>query len=195
MTERKALVVEVDAATQLGLLAYLRAQGYQCAAAASTDEASEALTDSAFSFTVVDLSCNGANALELIQSLKLHGRNSGPVIAVTDRGVNGFDSEVDVVLHKPLSLDDLQQAIDHLVRPQADALGPAPEQTTGRIRREMDLWCSAKMLEARQIIREAARGDVPVLITGETGTGKEVVPRAVHHFSPRRAGRLVTATG
>ena len=191
MAERKALVVEVDAATQLGLLGFLRARGYQCTAVASTDEALEALGDGTFCFTLVDLSSNGANASDLIHSLKLHGRNSGPVIAVTDRGVNGFDGEVDVVLHKPLSLDDLQQTIDHLVRPQADALGPVPEQASGRIRREMDLWCSAKMLEARQIIREAARVDVTVLITGETGTGKELVARAVHHFSARRAGPFV----
>jgi len=95
------------------------------------------------------------------------------------------------MLRKPLSLDELQQTIDKFVRPQAEALGPAPEQLGGRIRREMELWCSSKMLEARQIIREAARVDVTVLITGETGTGKELVARAIHHFSARRAGAFV----
>src|SRR5258706_499878 len=55
----------------------------------------------------------------------------------------------------------------------------------------MDLWASPKMLEARQIIREAARVDVTVLVTGETGTGKELVARAVHYFSGRRANPFV----
>ena len=191
MTERKALVVEVDAATQLGLLGFLRARGYQCAAVSSTDEAVEALTDGSFSFTLVDLSGHEAGASELIHSMKLRGRNSGPVIAVADRDANGFASEVDAVLHKPLSLDDLQQTIDQLVRPEAEALGPVPEQAAGRIRREMELWCSSKMTEARQVIREAARVDVTVLITGETGTGKELVARAIHHFSARRVGPFV----
>ena len=94
-------------------------------------------------------------------------------------------------LYKPLNLDELQQAIDKLVRPQAEALGPAPEQLGGRIRREIDLWCSPRMLEAREIIREAARVDVTVLVTGETGTGKELVARAIHHFSSRRGGPFV----
>jgi len=194
MTERRALVVEVDAATQLGLLGFLRVRGYLCVAVSSAAEAQEALNDGSFSFTLVDLTSNGTDAGELIQCLKLRGRNSGPIIAVADRRNNGRDAaslEVEAVLHKPLNLDELQQAIDKLVRPQAEALGPAPEQVAGRIRREMELWSSPKMLEARQILREAARVDVTVLVTGETGTGKELVARAVHHFSSRRAGPFV----
>jgi two-component system response regulator AtoC len=189
MTERRALVVEVDAATQLGLLGFLRVRGYQCVAVASADEAREALEDGSFTFTLVDLNGNGTDAGELLRCLKLRGRNSGPIIAIAGRRDHGPDAaplEVEAVLHKPLSLDELQQAIDTLVRPQVEALGPAPEQLAGRIRREMELWCSPKMLEARQVLREAARVDVTVLVTGETGTGKELVARAIHHFSSRR---------
>ncbi len=194
MTERKALVLEVDAATQLGLLGFLQARGYQCVAASSPGEAKDALACGSFSFTLVDLSGGGTDTAELMECLKLHSGDSGPVIAVSDRtedGPVGARFGVDAVLHKPLSLDELQQAIDKLVRPQAEALGPAPEQLGGRIRHEMELWRSPKMLEARQIIREAARVDVTVLVTGETGTGKELVARAIHHFSTRRAGPFV----
>ena len=146
-----------------------------------------------FSFTLIDLRGNGTDGPLLVRSLRQHGRNAGPIIAVTERQANGVDTlqDVDAVVHKPLSLDELQQAIDRLVRPQAEAQGPAPEQAAGRIRREMELWVSAKMMEARQIIREAARVDVTVLVTGETGTGKELVARAIHHFSGRRTGPFV----
>src|SRR5262245_51268647 len=195
MTDRRALVVEVDAPTQLGLLAFLRARGYQCVAASSAREALEALTEGSFNFTLVDLSGsgNGRDAAELVECLKLRGRNSGPIIAVSNQrdGELAAPIAVDAMLHKPLSLDELQHAIDTLVRPQADGLGPAPEQMGGRIQREMELWCSRRMIEARQIIREAARVDVTVLVTGETGTGKELVARAIHHFSSRRAGPFV----
>src|SRR5216117_3856182 len=95
------------------------------------------------------------------------------------------------MLYKPLNLDELQQSIDNLVRPQAEALGPAPDQIASRIRREMELWRSPKMLEARRILSEAARVDVTVLITGETGTGKDLVARAIHQFSSRRTGPFV----
>src|SRR5919197_122962 len=80
MTERRALVVEVDAATQLSLLSFLRIRGYQCVTVSSGDEAMEALAAGSFCFTLVDLSSNGTDAAELIQCLKLRGRSSGPII-------------------------------------------------------------------------------------------------------------------
>jgi two-component system response regulator AtoC len=194
MTERRALVVEGDAATQVGLAGFLRVRGYQCTAVSTPADAIEALSDGNFSFTLIDLNGNGIDTSELLQYLKLHGRNSGPVIAVTDRRDSGLDTlglEVETVLRRPLSFDELQQAVDNLARPFAESSAPSPEQSGARIRREMDLWSSPKMLEASQILREAARVDVTVLITGETGTGKELVARAIHHFSLRRTGPFV----
>src|SRR5947199_578339 len=194
MTERRALVVEVDTATQLGLLSFLRVRGYECVAVSSAGEAMETLAEGTFSFTLVDLGSNGTDPAELLRRLKLHGRNSGPIIAVADRGENGLHPaplEVDTVLHKPLSLDDLQAVIDALVRPQPSTPAASPDQIASRIRREMELCCSPKMLEAHQILREAARVDVTVVVTGETGTGKELVAHAIHHFSARRAGPFI----
>src|SRR5712692_6423670 len=194
MTEQRALVVEVDPATQPGLLGFLRGRGYQCLAVASTGEALQALADGSFGCTLIDLSGIGTAEARLIQCLKLRGPNSGPIIAITDLHDNGVDAgslEVEAVLHKPLNFAELHQAIDNLVRPPAEPHGRALEQTDGRIRQETDLWRSSKMMEARQILREAARVDVTVLVTGETGTGKELVAHAIHQFSSRRGGPFV----
>src|SRR5207245_11254038 len=127
-----------------------------------------------FSFTLVDLGSNGTDPAELIRRLKLHGRNSGPIIAVTDRGDDGLHPvplEVDTVLHKPLSLDDLQEVLDALVRPQPSTPATSPDQIASRIRREMELSCSPKMLEAHQLQREAAPVDVTVVVPVARGTG------------------------
>jgi len=160
----------------------------------STDEILEALAEGSFSFTIVDLSGDEAEAAELVECLRLRSGNSGPIIAVSNRRADRFAAapvQVEAMLTRPLSFDELQQAMDKLVQPQAETPEPTPERLDGRLRREMELWCSPAMRETRQIIREAARVDVTVLVTGETGTGKEVVARAVHHLSARRAGPFV----
>jgi transcriptional regulator with PAS, ATPase and Fis domain len=56
---------------------------------------------------------------------------------------------------------------------------------------EIGLWRSAKMREVREILLQAARVDVTVLISGETGTGKDLVARAIHDESVRQSGPFV----
>jgi two-component system response regulator AtoC len=81
-----------------------------------------------------------------------------------------------------------QFTIDEIPRPVAGKGQPAPFRPTEQ---QMDLWRSPRMREVREFIREAASVDVTVLITGETGTGKDVVARGIHQLSPRRAGHFV----
>src|SRR4030095_16479125 len=193
MTEWKSLVVALDVTKKVGLLDFLRSRGYQCVAVSSPDEAQDALTNGNFTFTLVDLSSIGTDAGQLGEGLRIRGQNSGPIIAVSnsvaDNAVTPIEAEA--VLRTPLGLDELQQAIDKLVRPQAGTLVPAPEQLGGQIRRETELWRSPKMLEARKSTAETARVDVTVLVTGETGSGKELVARAIHNCSNRQAWPFV----
>ena len=61
-----------------------------------------------------------------------------------------------------------------------------PDEPAARLEREVGLWRSPKMREVLEIIQRAAGVDVTVLICGETGTGKDLVARVVHHLSSRR---------
>ena len=60
-----------------------------------------------------------------------------------------------------------------------------------RVLREVALWVGSPMQEIRDVIVQAARVDVIVLVTGETGTGKEVVARAIHYLGARHNGPFV----
>ncbi len=62
-----------------------------------------------------------------------------------------------------------------------------PEGTPAAVAGE-PVVCNARMLEVYRLARRAALGRAPVLVLGETGTGKELVARAVHDSSPRHGG-------
>jgi two-component system response regulator AtoC len=65
------------------------------------------------------------------------------------------------------------------------------EDAGTQIRRQIGLWRSPLMREVWEMIQQAARVDVTVLIGGETGTGKDLVARVIHHFSSRRHAPFV----
>ena len=73
----------------------------------------------------------------------------------------------------------------------ADVTAPAEPGGSARLLREVALWQSPRMRELWNVVREVAHVDITVLIGGETGTGKDVVARAIHHFSPRRDSAFV----
>ena len=68
---------------------------------------------------------------------------------------------------------------------------PGPDEVEGLERYEGLLFSSAAMREVVQTLRELEASDVPVLVQGETGTGKELVARALHVRSRRRHGPFV----
>jgi len=194
--DQSVLVVEGGAGMQSHLLAFLRMRGYASVLATSVGEALESLAHRSFRFTLLDLDLNGHDAAEVVQRLKLQGGDPGPVIGFS-RGTNGrheLDSSllaVDAVLDTPLAYGDLDRAIaDILVTPER-AAGQVQGGPPAAINKEIELWQSPSMREVRDIIGEAAGVDVTVLITGETGTGKEVVARAIHYLSTRRASPFV----
>ena len=106
-------------------------------------------------------------------------------------GTDGTLPAVETLLDPPVSAEDLDEAIAEVLggsqRTGTQALEPIPLV----LRQEMELWRSPKMIEVRDIISGTAGVDVTVLVTGETGTGKEVVAHAIHYLSTRRRGPFV----
>ena len=93
------------------------------------------------------------------------------------------------VVLAPWSVSGLQAAIVNVVhsRPRPLAGDRASYDDAGvRLQRELALWRSPRMRDVWNVIQQAAAVDITVLIGGQTGTGKELVARAVHYLSPRR---------
>jgi two-component system response regulator AtoC len=165
--------------------------------ARSVDESLAALAHSHFVFSLLDLDLDGVDCNELLKRLRVQGGDPGAIIVITngsglhsaaEAGALGADD----FLQKPFTPEELENAIKNgLARPPRDWGRAADDDPDTRLEQELSLWRSTRMQEIRQIISQVARADVTVLICGETGTGKDLVARAIHQSSGRPDGPFI----
>ena len=160
-------------------------------------KAAELLEKRRYHVAIFDLKMPGRDGLSLLKQVKSVRPDTG-VIIITAFGE--IDTAVDAMrlgaydyLTKPVDLKRLRLSLQHLLDHQALLA------ENKKLRARLDsaeaygeiVHRSAVMKQVCDTIDQAAMTDVPVLITGETGTGKELVARAIHQRSARRKGPLV----
>ncbi len=188
------LMVDDEPAMRKVLSAALDNAGYSTARAADGQEALALVRALDPDVVITDLRMPRLDGSELLRALRRDFPEI-PVIVLTAHGT--IDLAVQAVrdgahdfLTKPFDKDRVLQAV-------AAALQQARcnrEDVQGPFSGRRDLGMaggSAAMERVRSLIRRVAPTDATVLVTGETGTGKELVAEALHGLSPRSAGPLV----
>lgn len=184
------LIVEDDAALNLALTLHFEEQGFQVTGAHRVAEALAALATRPPDAALLDQQLPDGTGLELLGQLL--AREPGlPVIMMT--GVRDLDLAIRAIqqgaydfVHKPVQTQELEltlaRALQHrqLVR-KASALG---DDWMPAASGEM-IGQSRALLAVSKEIALVARSEARVLITGESGAGKEMVARAIHHHSGR----------
>ncbi len=194
MKNRLALVAAGKVTVAQQLADALADWGYEPVLTGSVDGALAEMAHRRFSLSLVDL---GPKAKDLLRRLKAQGGVPGAIILLAEGEAPDFAAEAaalgaDDFLQKPFSSEDFENVIKSAVaRPRRNWERTGDEEAQARLREEIGLWRSPKMTEVREIIEQAARVDVTVLISGETGTGKDVVARAIHDASVRQTGPFV----
>jgi two-component system response regulator AtoC len=161
------------------------------------EHAFAALAHTRFLFSVVDAELDGADGLDFLRRLRIQGGDPGPIIilsgvATSKRMGEAMALGADEFLQKPFNPERLENAIKAALSRPRRLWRPSPaEDPTPRLQQEIALWRSPRMREVWEIIQQAARVDVTVQICGETGTGKDLVARAIHHLSQRQARPFV----
>ncbi len=185
---RRILVVEDDPATSRMVVMALRSAGYSTAAARSCFEARRLISGEEFDLLLCDLYLQDGTGLELLRENRA---NASPLPVVMFTAQGSVETAVEAIregafdyLAKPFKIQDLLSLVKRALEsaeppaePAADREEPRPSMLIGN---------SPPMVQLYKKIALAARSDSPVLITGETGTGKELVARSLHEFSPRR---------
>jgi DNA-binding NtrC family response regulator len=194
----RILVIDDEQTIRQGLVNFLRELGHEVEAVADAERGMERALDFGPDLVIVDLNLPGKNGLDFIADLMAQEAESTVIvltghatidsaIAATRRGVYDYlekpiDRErLSSVVRKGLERATLHQEVAHLRREMA---------RSGRLQ---DLvGKSPRMIELYRIIDQIAPTNASVLITGESGTGKDVTARTIHRLSPRVGGRLVS---
>ena len=183
----RVLVVDDDDSTRRLLDSVLRAEGYECLTANSIAAAEAILRQEAVQLALLDLylgTANGLNVLDLIKVLQPQCAcvmmTAHPSVETVTRSIGSGAIEY---LGKPLLIDDLLAVVRKVQanRPPSEeepgSEGAGPETSIiGR---------TPKMLEVYRAIARVAPTEAGVLILGASGTGKELVARALHDHSAR----------
>jgi two-component system, NtrC family, response regulator AtoC len=192
------LIVEDEETLRTVVAGRLAEEGFAVAQAASGEEAVARLAEFAFDVVLTDLRLPGAADGIAVLEAALDRYPDLPVVIMT-----GFGTVRDAVaairrgaadfITKPFQADELLHVVQAAVERQRLRAENAylRAQIDARYRFDGLVGQSPSMRELCTLLETVAPTPSTILITGETGTGKELVARAIHHNSPRRHHRFV----
>jgi two-component system response regulator AtoC len=186
-----ALVVGADPVEQESVTRAFRERGLRPTMVATLSAALAELARKQYLVTLVNVDVVGGDGVELLRRLEDPDAGPGSVVPFSRRSAGRAAAPAGALEREPDAPASLSQAVDEALESCARRRPPDPDEASGRLRRELALWRSPKMQEVLRIAQRAASADVTVLICGETGTGKDLVARAIHHLSPRRGRPLL----
>lgn len=194
---KRGVIVFVDDEPDLCAAAadWLGASGFSVTTYTSPEKALASVDWAHCECLVTDIRMPGISGLELLE--KLHRIDADlPVVVLTGHGdvpvaVDAMRAGAYHFLEKPYDADQLVQILDNAVearrlKQEILKLREPSSDIEARL-----VGVSPAMAQVRSSILQLAEIDVDVLVTGETGTGKELVARALHDFGRRQKGNFV----
>ena len=195
MTEKQCILIVDDEAPQRDLLqGFVTPLGFEVASVASAEEALQRIAETTVNMVLLDVRLPGMSGLEALPEIRKLAPEL-PVLLITAYGdlrqaVAAVKGGAVDYLVKPVDLNELEAVIvDTLEKPSGEK---ASRPTLPELPQDV-IFESAAMHRVAETLAVIADSMVPVLIMGDSGTGKEVVAQLLHRWSGRPDGPMVAA--
>ncbi len=192
------ILIADDEPIALENLAYvLRKEGFETLCVENGARALAELKKQEFDLVMTDLRMQGADGLEVLESVKRSWPET-EVIMIT--GYASVETAVEAMrkgaydyVPKPYNIDEVRVLVHKALEKRALRQEVIELRRQVRNRKEFPLiiGASSKMEALKKTIGQISHADCNVLILGETGTGKELVAKTIHHLSPRADNRFL----
>jgi DNA-binding NtrC family response regulator len=196
---KKALVLVADdeeiARENLGYI--LRKEGHEVVCAESGETALKAIGQFSFDLVMTDFRMKGVDGLQVLDAAR-RKQPAPEVIVVTGyatvgNAVEAMKRGAFFYVAKPYQIDEVRilvnQALEkHFLRQEVNQL---KQQVRSAASQPLIIGTSSRVQALKRSIHQIAPTDCSVVILGETGTGKELVARTIHHLSSRSEGRFL----
>jgi DNA-binding NtrC family response regulator len=188
----RVLVADDDLALREMMRLALSKEGYDVIAAGDAASVDRALGETSFDLVVSDIYLGDGTALDLLSRVR-ETNPDAPIILITAQGTvetvaAAREAGVFDYLAKPFQIDTLVDRIDAALAGSGarDTAAPTPAGPESMI-----IGSDPATVEVYKAVARVAPLPVPVLLSGETGTGKELVARALHRFGKHPNGPWV----
>jgi len=193
----RILLVDDDPIILDSLGEFLRNEGHEVVACEGVPEAINSLNGDRFHLVISDVSMPGASGLELLRYVR---KNFPDVVVILITGYGTIESAVESIkqgaydyLTKPVIDDDVRWCVQRACQQQRLIAENRRlrEQLSTRYGFDNIVGGDHKMLRIFELVEAVADSRSTVLMTGESGTGKSLIARAIHAHSSRAEGPFV----
>ena len=191
------LLVDDDQDLLQSMGQWLSEQQFDVSLATSIKSAQEVLSAVEIDFALIDLRLGSDDGMDLLDYCRQHHSQTGVLLmtgyATVDTGVEAIRRGAFDLLTKPLIDDELLLAIDRGMsqRQVLEENHQLKSQLDNRLSRNNIIGTDRRMQKTFDMVDSIASTKATVLITGESGTGKSLIARAIHQKSDRRKGPFV----
>ncbi|MFP4355360.1 MAG: sigma-54-dependent transcriptional regulator [Phycisphaerae bacterium] len=194
----EVLIVEDEIAHAEAMTEGLSRQGHRCTAVHDGKSAEAALQARPVDIVVTDLMLgDNIDGLDVLELAKQHQPAAKVILVTAHSSVDTCRAALQQgafdYIEKPLDLDELRAVVGRAAQDTAQrrTIGELRERLDERYGFENIIGASDAMIRILDTVRRVAKADIPVLILGESGTGKDLLANAIHQNSRRADGRFV----